>query len=314
MNKSVVILLGLLVFSTFTHISYAVSGSGSIRVAPALVEIDSAVDEGVGQSPIHYSNLSNQSLRIELSFLPITFNDSSPQMQILPKGSLLSQYIKPSASDFIIEAGETKTILLSYDFRSLLTSGDYYEALFARIISTSDKANERASISEGLSTTILVKNSTKGSNPQYSISPNGIQISKIIVDQPGLVSLQVRNQGQSYGIPRGQIVLKDNFGRILGTGTINTDSTRLFPGKSKIIKVALASDQPPLITYIGKIEVRIHDQMDKTAKEEVVNYSYIYMNKILLFSLIGLGMVGISYFLYVSTIKQSTNRSKSITR
>jgi hypothetical protein len=236
----------------------------SFRVDPAFIEIDTVRDPADKQVPIRYTNESGQPVRVELSFLPVTFASDNTGMTFPITKSILSSHIIPSADNFLVEPGMTKTILLSFTDLDLLTSADYYEALSAHISTQSIPDRKTgASVVANITTLVLVKNGGKDAYPIYAFEKGNDTFPPILFTYPEKLTFRISNKGRTYGIPRGLVTVTDIWGRIVYRGAVNTDSVRIFPGSIRLFDVKLLSEGFPLPMYLAQYKVDIYDAYAK---------------------------------------------------
>ena len=279
--------------------------NSSFRVDPAFIEIDTLRDSADKQFPIKYSNFSAQPINVQLSFLPVTFASKEDKMAFPITKSVLSSHILPSAENFLIGPGETKTILLSLADFDLLSSADYYEALTARISTEgSPSKTSGASVLANITTLLLVKNGGADTYPEYAFEEGDFSLPPITFDIPKTVTIRLSNSGKTYGIPRGLITVTDMFGRIVIRGPLNTDSVRIFPGSIRLFDVGLLSERIALPMYIGTYQLDMYDAYVKEKSKLSETRTFLYIDP--LFGILGLVVAP----LYVVFLKYASNVKK----
>ena len=277
----------------------------SFRVEPAFIEIDTLRDSTDKQFPIKYSNLSTQPINVKLDFLPVTFASKDEKMLFPITKSVLLSHIIPSAGNFSIGPGETKTILLSLADLDLLSSADYYEALAARI-STKDSTSKTsgASVLANITTLLLVKNGGTDTYPEYAFEEGSYSLFPILLRYPEKISIRLSNSGKTYGIPRGLITVTDMLGRQVVRAPLNTDSVRIFPGSVRIFDAKLLFERLSLPMYVGTYKLDIYDAYVKEKSQLHQTQIFLYIDP--LFGILALVVApGYVVFLkYASNVKK----------
>jgi len=277
----------------------------SFRVDPAFVEIDTLRDAADKQFPIKYSNFSAQPINVQLSFLPVTFASEEDKMVFPITKSVLSSHIIPSAENFLIGPGETKTILLSLTDFDLLSSTDYYEALTARISTESSPSKvSGASVLANITTLLLVKNGGADTYPEYAFEEGSFSLAPITFNIPDTLTIRLSNSGKTYGIPRGLITITDMLGRTVIRGPLNTDSVRIFPGSIRLFDVKLLSETIALPMYIGTYKLDMYDAYVKEQSKLSQTRTFLYIDP--LFGILALVVAP----LYVVFLKYASNVKK----
>ena len=287
----------------------------SFRVDPAFVEIDTLRDSADKQFPIKYSNLSNQAINVELSFLPVMFASEDEKMLFPITKSILSSHIIPSATTFLIGAGETKTILLSLADLDLLSSTDYYEALTARISTQGSPSKvSGASVLANITTLLLVKNGGADTYPEYAFEKGSFSLTPITFSIPEKLTIRLSNSGKTYGIPRGLITVTDMLGRTVIRGPLNIDSVRIFPGFIRLFDEKLLRERIALPMYVGTYQLDIYDAYVKEKSKLSETRTFLYIDP--LFGILAL-VVAPSYVLfliYASNVKKRRQAMDSTAR
>lgn len=287
----------------------------SFRVDPAFIEIDTVRDPADGQVPIKYTNESSQPVRVELSFLPVTFASDNTGMTFPITKSVLSSHIIPSADDFLVEPGTTKTILLSFTDLDLLTSADYYEALSAHI-STQSIPDQKtgASVVANITTLILVKNGGKDAYPIYAFEKGNDTFPPILFTYPEKLTFRISNHGRTYGIPRGLVTVTDMWGRTVYRGAVNIDSVRIFPGSVRLLDTKLLSEGFPLPMYIAQYKVDIYDAYAKENGLLHEERSFLFLDP--LFGILALvaAPLYVIFLVYASKVKKRRKALDSAAR
>ena len=287
----------------------------SFRVDPAFVEIDTLRDSADKQFPIKNSNISAQPINVQLSFLPVTFASKDDKMAFPITKSVLSSHIIPSAENFIIGPGETKTILLSLVDFDLLSSADYYEALAARI-STKDTPNKAsgASVLANITTLLLVKNGGADTYPEYAFEKGSFSLPPIAFDIPKTVTIRLSNGGKTYGIPRGLITITDMLGRTVIRGPLNTDSVRIFPGSIRLFDVDLLSENIALPMYIGTYQLDMYDAYVKEHSRLSQTRTFLYIDPLFGILVLVVAPLYVVFLKYASNVKKRRQAMDSATR
>lgn len=258
---------------------------GSMKVSPAFVEIDvSKVVEGQ-QVSVEYSNSSNQPIQIHLSFVPVTFAGDDAQLIFKSTQSVLSSHILPSTTLFEVKPGEIKTVVLTLTNLHLLAEADYYEALVARI-THNQVATGGAAVSANITTLVLLTKRGPNDYPVFSIPEPQKVFPPVLFSLPALITIPIKNDGPTYGVPRGEIIIKDFIGRELRHAILNESSIKVFPYSTRSITATTLGTTIALPFHAGLIQTRIRDAYSahRLGKIEKTSY-YLFVDPVFVLSL-----------------------------
>lgn len=250
----------LIFFTIFAHSTHAQSKS-TMTLSPAFLDIqkDKLADGGYS---ITFENGENVALTVTTSFIPFTQSGQSDgTLQFLPdQPSTLANYLVPSSSQFeVAPKSKTSIQLLPTEFMDTL-KGDYYEAMMFRAEPSdqSETFSRGTSISSSLALLLFVRTDPRAS-AQYTLGTQALGVSSIALRTPRTVQLELENRGNTYGIPRGEVTVRDAFGGVVSRGSINEDSVRILPSSRKTIEVTLAQTGPSAPAVLGSLDVVVRD-------------------------------------------------------
>lgn len=297
--KYILVVVTCLIFLTQPKSVWGAT-KGSMRVSPAFVEINSQQNTISNlQIPIEYTNTSTHPIHVELSYLPVTFAKDEAKMQFPITKSVLSSHLIPSNTSFEVASGETKTIVLTSVDTELLPDADYYEALVARITPFETTTTTTTGVVGNITTLILMKKNSGDVQPIYSVTKGSSILPTVLLSYPTQIAINIKNNGRTYGIPRGVVKFVDMFGRTVRQGVVNNDSARIFPDTSRLIRVALLGDTIILPMHYGYFDWSIYDQYTKiTGYAYHDRQMYIYVNPYFCLSLLVIAGLIMLFLIY----------------
>ncbi len=238
--------------------------SGMSSLTPALLDISTDNVESGGY-PVTFENGEDTALSIRASFMPFTQDRSADGHGTIRfmqgETSILRNFLTLSATEFVVQPRSKVTINIMPNSFSKIIKGDYYEALIFGTSPLSESVVTKKSdapISSSLALLIFLR-SDPTARPKYSLIREKLDLPNIMVRQPNEVSLVIENDGNTYGVPRGEVRIKSILGKNVARGTINEDSVRIIPGSSKKIDVKISTNTQYLPAFLGVFDIELRD-------------------------------------------------------
>lgn len=247
----------------FTRV-YAQDNKGMSSLTPAVLDISTDSVESGGY-PVTFENGEDIAVSVRASFMPFTqeksVNGQGTIRFLQRETSILQNFLTLSSPQFVVQPRSKVTINIMPNSFSKIMKGDYYEALVfgtSPINGSPVETKGDAPISSSLALLIFLR-SDPAARPKYSLVRDRLDLPTIMVRQPDEVSLTIENNGNTYGIPRGEARIKSIFGQNIAHGSINDDSVRIIPGGRKTIDVRIRSSAGYLPALLGVFDVELRD-------------------------------------------------------
>jgi hypothetical protein len=288
-----------------------IGNTGSLTVEPSSILID-VTNKRENDYPIRISNNTDNKISISTRFVPFSVaTDTARTIDFYEdRHSIIETAVYLSSTIFDIDVGEEKTVQLRTQGKNFPLFGDYYEAIFFDVVSSESTIGtiKNKSLPADVNTSIAVPIFLK-SNPNSK--------AKYIVEmakEPKIVTfgiekdieLTIKNIGNTYGIPSGEINIKDSFGNLLYIGSINTDSSLILPSTSITTNVALRKNSLSFPTYLGAFTVKMRESKKTEIMEIVYLSKFIGIDPIFMVTFI-VGVLFIAFYIFRSNEKKLRN-------
>lgn len=278
-NFLLVLLVSAFVFSSST---FARSNT-SVTLSPAIIDIDgSAIQEG--GYPVNIFNGSDESLQVQLRFVPFSQDSGNKITFDTKQKSVLSDFLTPSTESFQLNPGSTIVINLVPTSDIRLLREDHLESIFFDM-STSQIRDENIIKSTSISSSIAILAFFRnGRDARVSFEADlSSKLNPIIFGIPNIYDFEITNSGNSYSIPRGLATVTDNFERVVSQGSLNTDSTRILSEQSKNIGVKM--NQKEVLFPISLVKLNLDIRDSKSGKTSLVfAKTFVFVDPIFLIS------------------------------
>jgi len=205
---------------------------------------------------LHISNLDHASiLNLNLRMIDFTFmNESgSPKFNLAQDASptpwSLRSFTKlPKTVE--IPAGGSKTIDYSITIPKNLGAGSYYSAIIYQAAGTN---GGNVALNASGVTLVFVNIPGKAKESMslqklgaYNSDDNGTTGSYVYIDtneQPKMIAFALKNEGNVFESPAGQITLKDIFGHMVSNITVNTKQQLALIGQTRLFTSCIKTKQ-----------------------------------------------------------------------
>lgn len=226
---------------------------------PTYQEIILEESDAAKETEITLSNLTQTTQLFELTALRVNQIDAQGNV-ILSDKPLNAQegnqvdFVQVSSPQLELKAGEKKELNVTIQNTQDLSPGGHYVALV--VVSKTDLKKEgQQTVLPALSTYLLIR---KKGGEQFHLSLKSIQDLRSFFwsSLPTSLTLEFENQGNVHNTPRGQVKLKDLFGRTVVEGTVNDGSLVVLPQSLRNIPVRLRQIRPsfPIMIYTLDIQ------------------------------------------------------------
>lgn len=231
-----VIFLSLFCFKVDTVLA---AEQESVIISPTYqeIELDKNVDEQIGVFSIE--NATDQDLQFQFSAVAYTVTDFLGSLAFfnptLNEAVGEINYVQFDQLYANIPARQSQEITFRVRNRPTLSPGGHYVALVGKVVTHSQ---EKQVVLPAISSLLLIK---KVDGEQMNLSLVSVQdhVGSLAMRLPKRVELSLENQGNVHVLPRGEVKIKDQFGRVVSQGTINEDSVFVLPGMRRVITVQM---------------------------------------------------------------------------
>lgn len=179
--------------------------------------------------------------------------DKPPSNAETPVSSVIS-FSEPAIT---VGPDQKKTITFTVTNTQELTPGGNYAVIVLRTKPDQPQLTTAQSVLPAISSFVLIR---KIGGEQYNLSLSQISNNTtfFLWQLPNSQKLVFENQGNIHTTPRGQVKMKDVFGRVIVEGTINESSQFVFPRTQREIAVQLRQIRPswPIMLYTTTNEGR----------------------------------------------------------
>ncbi len=280
----VVSLLGVCVFFVFSHTNAfaAAVSANTIRVSPALTNLQLDPGETHKTLSIDVTNLTGKTLLIQLDALDfgalnetgaVSFYGSKYKPSTNPH-SLEGAISFPDAA-IVLTPHQTKRVTVDINNVNKLAPGGHYGAV---IFSPADSIlpGTRTNVSIRSSVASLVFLATAGGGT-HAIRLLPFTVGSLRFSLPVTNYLTFRNQGNTQTTPRAQLTLYDPGGHIIGTTVVNPGSGLILPGTSRLFETTLPF-RHNLYAQSGMYRLKLQYKDANASTFTVVNKRFLYLN------------------------------------
>jgi len=194
-------------------------------------------------------------LTVNLKMIDFTYTDQSgtPKLSIAANAPQMPWSLKPFTTlpkNVDVAAGQTKTVSYSITMPKNQGAGSYYSAIMYQ--STGSNGGNVALNASGVTLAFVSvpgtvkENMTLQKFGAYNSSNNGTTGSFVFIDmnqQPQMIAYTVKNEGNVFESPAGNIVLKDMFGHTVANMTTNPNSSLALLGQARLYATCIKTVQ-----------------------------------------------------------------------
>lgn len=184
-------------------------------------------------------------------------------------------YMTFDAQQFVVNPHEKREIVVRVTNRANLKPGGTYTAVVVRTIQK-DKTEDQV-VLPAFASLFLIRKS-EGEIRNISISAIEESTKLIRLSFPNRIAVTFQNNGNVHLIPRGQVLVKDSFKRVIKQGIINEESTYVYPDTQKVIYVDMHKSRMTAPIMIMTVVA----QGSSEDSNYVSEYSFIYVSPIFL--------------------------------
>jgi hypothetical protein len=201
-------------------------------------------------------NLDNQNdLNVSLKLIDFTYTDQSgtPKLILAANASQTSWSLKPFTtlpSSVVVPAGQSKTVNYTVSIPANQGAGSYYSAIMYQAVGANG-GNVALNASGVTLAFVSVPGTVKESMTlqkfgAYNSDTDGTSGSFVFIDmneQPKMIAYALKNKGNVFESPAGNIIVKDMFGHQVANMTTNPDSSLALLGQTRLFTTCIKTVQ-----------------------------------------------------------------------
>lgn len=180
-------------------------------------------------------------------------------------------YMSFDVQQFVLNPQEKREIVVRVSNRANLKPGGTYTAVIVRTIQKNETSDQV--VLPAFASLFLIRKN-EGEIRNISISAIEEESGFFKFSLPKRIGVTFKNNGNVHLIPRGQVLMKDVFGRVIKQGILNEESVYVFPDTQKTISVNM---QKARITAPLMI-MTVSAQGSSEDSNYVSEYSFIYVS------------------------------------
>jgi hypothetical protein len=263
-----------------------------ISLSPAIVNL--AVDQNLPGTSFQITITNNLSQPVSLAPSSLDFkslNETGGVAFISGNGQYgLANWLELPSQPISLKPKASQTVTIRVDNRSDLSPGGHYAAVLFKDVVSGASGKNTAVFNQAVSTLVFLKKSG-GEIYQLQLQPPNFGASWLHL--PRNLDLLIANTGNTQTAPRGEVVIYGPRGQEVRRAVINTDSSLVLPGSTRLFKTRLFKVDHAWLpgTYKAVITYRPADSSVATTSE----YTFFYANPVdILLALAAI--IGVLYF------------------
>lgn len=230
-------------------------------------------------------NSTYNTLNFQMRLLDIDQASASGKLKLINSSKQstysLAPYLKLPTQLVQIKSGQTSKIAVELDPKTM-PDGSYFGAILFSTVDNTKTTNKKqeSTTQAGLVSYIFI---TKKGNTISSIELKNFNLSQqyIYLLFPNQISFELINRGKTIVIPYGRVIIKDMFGRIVTSESINIDSKLLLPGNQQTFTTQLKK-----MHYLLPFAVYEYAYIGNDREKSIffnVNGKFLYINPVIIF-------------------------------
>lgn len=204
----------------------------ALTISPPIFDLKAAPGETLTASLV-LENETNSSLTLRGSveaFAPLAKGNEA---EFYPSNEGLPTWIKLSEQEVSLAPRENKKIVLKIFVPGETAGGSYYAAVFWGVAPPSD-VTTGAAVASRLGALVFLR--VEGAVKENLELPNFVTAKKINTSLPVIFAVKVKNTGNVYLAPKGEIVIKNWIGKEVAVLPWNEVGSRVLPGMERTIE------------------------------------------------------------------------------
>lgn len=249
----------------------------ALGITPAFQEV--VVDENASEKDVKFSiqNLADYAQEIEIFALDFRQIDDKGNIAFVDKPTdnfVLAKYVEIPTPRIYLPPKFSQDIMVQIKNDISLSPGGHYAAVIARTAQPSI-ALQGQHVLPGVSTLLLVR---KVGGEQYHLSLSSIEQGGWLVrlTLPRIISLTFTNDGNTHVVPKGTVLMKDMFGRVVSKGIINDTSKFVLPETRRVISVTM--EYLRMLPPIAFITASIDGNTTLETAQFTQQFTFIYVS------------------------------------
>lgn len=194
-------------------------------------------------------------LHLSLRMIDFTYSDQSgtPKLNLAANAPQTPWSLKPFTTlpqNITIPHGSSKTVSFSITIPKNQGAGSYYSAIFYQ--ASGANGGNVALNASGVTLTFVTVPGTVNENMSlqkfgaYNSSDNGVTGSYVFIDinqQPQMIAYTLKNKGNVFESPAGNVTIKDMFGHQVTTVMINPNQSLALIGQDRLFTACIKTVQ-----------------------------------------------------------------------
>lgn len=204
----------------------------ALTISPPIFDLKALPGEIIIASLV-LENETNSSLTLRGSVEAFAPNAKGNEAEFYPSNEGLPTWVKLSEQEVSLAPGENKKIVLKIFVPGGTAGGSYYAAVFWAIAPPSD-VTTGAAVASKLGALVFLR--VEGVVRENLELPNFVTAKKINTSLPVIFEAKVKNTGNVYLAPKGEIVIKNWIGKEVAVLPWNEVGSRVLPGIERTIE------------------------------------------------------------------------------
>lgn len=288
MKRSVFAVVFLVVFVALLVPRYVRADSPrGIGLSPGIQEL--VLEEGAESVgfPVTIANLTDSPVNLRLSLLDFGTLDESGGVAFLGRSGQdvtdygLRQWMRLDKDVLALEPGQTEEVQVTITNQDSLRPGGHYGAVVVSVAGSAEPNGESVAVHPAASTLVLLK---KNGGEISQLNLESTFTNSSLINLPKSIELKFKNTGNVHLVPRGTVELFGPTGSKISRSTINETSAFVLPEALRLFQQELPGVRQPWLP--GKYRLVVTWRFDGREDVTVVEQTYWYMGKIVLYTLI----------------------------
>lgn len=268
---------------------------GGLSIGPFLQEVTLQKGQAESTFPITVTNTTKAELPLRLTVVDFGAADEAGGINFLSdatdieKRYGLASWIRLEKDVLVLKPGTSQQVKVTVENRASLSPGGHYGAVVFRLDTSAnpDTIQPKVNFTKAVSTLVLAK---KLGGEKHSLTLSSATWSGPPFALPREAKLRFLNNGNVHEVPRGDVIIRDTFGRVLRQGQLNEGSTIVLPESVRAYRVKLAEQKA--LWLPGWVTVTTRYRLSDTDPYTTSVSSFFIATPRSVFILLGIVVVG----------------------
>lgn len=262
---------------TLTPAAPARAAAGGLSIGPFLQEVTLEPGQTDSSFRITVTNTTKTELPLRLSVVDFGAADEAGGINFLPSADNLERryglasWMRLEKDSLVLAPGSVQQVMVTVENRESLSPGGHYGAVIFEVDTDlgSGEIQPKVNFTKAVSTLVLAK---KIGGERQSMTLTGSTWSGPPFSLPREAKLRFLNNGNVHATARGDVTLTDSFGRVIGSGQLNQESTVVLPESLRVYPVKLVSQGT--LWLPGWVTLTIRYKVSDTARFTTTTSSF----------------------------------------